>query len=90
MEQVDHNLKQEEKSEENDEYGKSESVPCRLDTYSFSHSLNDTVVIFYVIKLLDSTFVWVGTSPHKFTNLAMAMQTKYVSNENPSSQLVYH
>jgi len=52
---------------------------CRLSVHEFSCPLDKILVHFYVIKLKDSNFVWIGSSPAKFSNLSLALSTKYVS-----------
>ena len=56
-----------------------ETDNCRFCVHEFSSPLQNILVHFYVIKLKDSYFLWIGSSPAKFSNLSVALSTKYVS-----------
>ena len=54
-------------------------VACRLGVHEFSLPVKNMTVHYYVIRLKDSYFLWIGNSPAKFSDLSMAMSTNYVS-----------
>jgi len=56
-----------------------ETVDCKLSTSEFSVRLRDSLVHYYIIHMKDSFMVWIGCQPPKFTNLAVAMNTRFVS-----------
>jgi len=56
-----------------------ESNNCRLNVHEFSSPLRNISAHYYVIQLKDSYFLWIGSSPAKFSNLSLALLTKYVS-----------
>ena len=60
---------------------KAELVPCEpeIKVHEFSGKLLDSLVNFHVMKMADSLYIWIGTDP-KLVNLALAMQTPYVSS----------
>lgn len=51
---------------------------CSIGIHQFSDKFLDTTVHFQVLKMSDSFHVWCGSSP-LLSNMAVAMQTKYVS-----------
>lgn len=53
-------------------------------TYTFSEKIRETSVTFYIIKMKNCIFVWIGDSP-VFENLAVAMNIKYSSMPVSSS-----
>ncbi|ELU06278.1 hypothetical protein CAPTEDRAFT_21390 [Capitella teleta] len=55
-----------------------EGVSCRLGTHEFQEGIDGSVVVFHVMAMLDSLFIWIGNQqPSNFSNLALAMHTKY-------------
>ena len=52
---------------------------CKFKIHTFSDTLLDQKVYFQILKMTDSLYVWIGTSP-EMNALAVAMCTKYVSN----------
>jgi len=52
---------------------------CRISVHEFSSPLQNILVHYYVIQLKDSYFLWIGSSPAKFSNLSLAISTRYVS-----------
>ena len=52
---------------------------CKFKVHAFSDMVLDQKVHFQVLKMTDSLYVWIGTSP-EMNALAVAMCTKYVSN----------
>ena len=49
-----------------------------LDVHTFSDKIVEATMHFQVLRLSDSFFLWIGSSP-QFNNLAMAMVTRFVS-----------
>lgn len=52
---------------------------CKFKVHTFSDTLLDQRVYFQILKMTDSLYVWIGTSP-EMNALAVAMCTKYVSS----------
>lgn len=52
---------------------------CKFKVHTFSDTLLDQRVYFQILKMTDSFYVWIGTSP-EMNALAVAMCTKYVSS----------
>lgn len=52
---------------------------CRLNVHEFCSPLQNVVAHYYVIQLKDSYFLWIGSAPSKFSNLSLALLTKYNS-----------
>ena len=52
---------------------------CKFKVHTFSDTLLDQKVNFQILKMTESLYVWIGTSP-EMNALAVAMCTKYVSN----------
>jgi len=52
----------------------TEAVACNLKTHEFSDKLMGVNVTFFVLKLKDSFFLWIGSKP-TLTQLAVAMIT---------------
>ena len=52
---------------------------CKFKVHSFSDTLLDQKVHFQIVKMTDSLYVWIGTSP-EMNALSVAMCTKYVSS----------
>jgi len=70
---------------EDDECVIADKIP-RLDEpspmmgiHTFSENIMDSIVYFQVISMDESFHLWVGNSPCKFGDMAVAMQTKFVS-----------
>lgn len=53
-----------------------EPVECKFTVHTFSDTLLDQKVHFQILKMTDSLYVWIGTSP-EMGALAVAMSTKY-------------
>ena len=54
-------------------------LECRLNVHEFQESIDGSVVVFHVMSLKDSLFVWIGNqTPCNMASFAMATQTKYV------------
>uniref|UniRef100_A0A1B6KZT8 Proteasome assembly chaperone 4 n=1 Tax=Graphocephala atropunctata TaxID=36148 RepID=A0A1B6KZT8_9HEMI len=57
-----------------------ESTDSRLSTHSFSENIGSTVVMFSVLKLKDSAFMWIGSGQEpRLVNMCVAMKTPYES-----------
>lgn len=56
-----------------------EPAECRLSVHSFSESLMDKEVFFHVTKMKDCFMLWIGNKPASMNNLAVAIDTKFVS-----------
>lgn len=52
---------------------------CKFTVHAFSDTILDQQVHFQILKMTDSLYVWIGTSP-EMDALAVAMCTKYVSS----------
>ena len=61
-------------------------LECRLRLHSFSEKLAESQIHFQVLRMEDSFFVWIGISPPDFKNLAVAVQSKFVSCNSASEQ----
>lgn len=57
---------------------------CKFTLHTFSDTLLDQKVHFQILKMTDSLYVWIGTSP-EMDALAVAMCTKYVSGNHQTS-----
>lgn len=55
------------------------TAECKFKVHTFSDTLLDQKVHFQILKMTDSLYVWIGTSP-EMNALAVAMCTKYVSS----------
>ena len=51
---------------------------CKFTLHSFSETLLDQKVHFQILKMTESLYIWIGSSP-EMSSLAVAMCTKYVS-----------
>lgn len=51
---------------------------CKFTLHSFSETLLDQNVQFQILKMTESLYIWIGSSP-EMSSLAVAMCTKYVS-----------
>lgn len=58
--------------------GQWASAGGEVSLHNFSARLWEQLVHFHVMRLTDSLFLWVGTTPH-LRNLAVAMCSRYVS-----------
>ena len=54
-------------------------LECRLKMHSFSDKLAETQIHFQVLRMEQSFFVWIGISPPRFQNFAVAVQNRFVS-----------
>ena len=59
---------------------------CKFTLHTFSDTFLDQKVHFQILKMTDSLYVWIGTSP-EMDALAVAMCTKYVSGNHQTSQM---
>ena len=59
------------------------SAECSIGIHQFTDKFLDTTVHFQVLKMSDSFHVWCGSSP-LLSNMAVAIQTKYVSRNGTS------
>lgn len=50
-----------------------------ISVHNFSERILEQVIHFHVMKLNDGFFLWVGSAP-VLSNLAVSMNSKYVSN----------
>lgn len=55
-----------------------EMVDCKFKLHSFSDTLLDQIVHFQVLRMKDSLYIWIGSSP-ELSSLAVAMCTRYDS-----------
>lgn len=51
---------------------------CKFTMHTFSDTFLDQRVNFQILKMTDSLYIWIGSSP-EMGALAVAMCTKYVS-----------
>ena len=60
----------------------AERLPAEssVAVHNFSAKIFDSVACFHVIKLHGSFFLWVGDAQKNFTNLSMAITTRFVSH----------
>ena len=56
-----------------------------ITVHNFSEKILEQAIHFHVMKLNGGFFLWVGSSP-VLSNLAVSMNSKYVSKPNPRSQ----
>ncbi|KAG8283705.1 proteasome assembly chaperone 4-like [Homalodisca vitripennis] len=57
-----------------------EFTDSRFTTHSFSEKVGSTGVLFKVLKMKDSLFVWIGSSQEpKLVNMCVAMKNPYES-----------
>ena len=54
---------------------------CKFSVQTFSDTFLDQKVHFQILKMTDSLYIWIGSSP-EMSALAVAMCTKYVSISN--------
>ncbi|GFY72230.1 proteasome assembly chaperone 4 [Trichonephila inaurata madagascariensis] len=59
-----------------------------LKTHTFTDTLLDCHVIFHIIKMKDSLFLWIGDQGN-FDSLAVAMKTPYSTSPVASSIMGY-
>ncbi|KAK2556923.1 Proteasome assembly chaperone 4 [Acropora cervicornis] len=55
-----------------------EIVECKFKVHTFSDTLLDQTVYFQVLRMKDSLYIWIGSSP-ELSSLAVAMCTRYDS-----------
>lgn len=55
-----------------------EMVESKFKVHTFSETLLDQTVHFQVLRMKDSLYIWIGSSP-ELSSLAVAMCTRYVS-----------
>ncbi|XP_074615875.1 proteasome assembly chaperone 4-like isoform X2 [Acropora palmata] len=55
-----------------------EMVECKFKVHTFSDTLLDQTVYFQVLRMKDSLYIWIGSSP-ELSSLAVAMCTRYDS-----------
>lgn len=56
-----------------------ETAECKFKLHTFSDTFLDQTVHFQILKMTDSFFMWIGSSPAEMSSLAIAMCTKYDS-----------
>lgn len=64
-----------------------ETVECKFKVHEFSDTFLDQTVHFQILRMKDSLYIWIGSSP-ELSSLAVAMCTKYVSSRNFAPFLV--
>lgn len=62
-------------------------VESKFKVHTFSDTLLDQTVHFQVLRMKDSLYIWIGSSP-ELSSLAVAMCTRYVSQRNFTPSLV--
>lgn len=49
-----------------------------FQVYNFSEQFSDQIILFHILKMVDSLFLWIGVKP-EMSSLAVAASTKFVS-----------